>query len=552
MVSQHWAAMILLVSLVLLPCWMTASAQPHDHTLGGLSPQYRARRTLDFRTREKVAASSQIVKDSLSVIKDVVGLCASQRVSDVLKSFAKISSLAPGIGGLVASFLNVVLAFIPQENPLAELKKGFAEVNRKLDSLSIQISNLATDVEWFNYASVYSRDEVSILNAWEKFKEFQENSDLVQSEEEKVRLAEIFVNYYEDSGAESSVSNLYRYLTVNSTSLSENLNNLLIKKFKCDISLIGKYNLYFSSLLWKGMVLNQFYWKLIGFNTASKEAEHVKMFKTVSEAQTSAVEFCLNNYERFMREDVVKITKGLNPNNKKLIADQVKKALDKKYSWYSWVVVVYSEKDKLNHFLYDAVEIDVDQIIVAISYTLGGNEIDTVQDAKNHKNRDDITSAAKQCFEETKQCESFRIEECITYDVVTVQPAEIFLIKLSDYTKVIHASYKEEFVEVPPPLYQGECSWRVYGGKISFHYSRKLPVCSNNECKNGGKCERLLDSNEWFCKCQDGYTGDTCETRLDMATPTIEFVFPPVTTIEDKLKVLESKLDDLMNRCQRQ
>lgn len=148
-----------------------------------------------------------------------------------------------------------------------------------------------------------------------------------------------------------------------------------MRKFKCDISTIGEYNLYFSSLLWKGMVLNQFYWKLIGFNTASREAEHAEMFKRVSAAQASAVEFCLNNYEDYMKEDVLRITKGLSPDNKKLIADEVKKALDKKYKWYSWVVLVYTKENTNKHILYDAVELHVDSIIVALSYVQRGDVV---------------------------------------------------------------------------------------------------------------------------------------------------------------------------------
>lgn len=170
---------------------------------------------------------------------------------------------------------------VPQENPLKVLKADFAEMNEKLDSLSIQISNLAADVEWLNYARDYSKDKVCILNAWKKFCQFFEKSEVVQSEEDKLRLAEIFTNYYENTAVESSVANLYHYLMViSSTSLRGNLNNLLKTKFKCDISEIGKYNLYFSSLLWKGMVLNQLYWNLIVLSFQGKKQNKLRCSRT--------------------------------------------------------------------------------------------------------------------------------------------------------------------------------------------------------------------------------------------------------------------------------
>lgn len=181
-----------------------------------------------------------------------MGNTDTTKLTSVLKGLTNFASLAPGLGAL-SSVINMILIFIPQDDPvLNQVKKGFAKVNRELDSLSIQISNLATDVEWFNYASVYSQDEVRILSAWRKFSEFFKTHGLNDFK----HLAEIFTNYYEYTQAESSVINLYRYLTVSSTSLSGNLNDLLKRKFKCDIHEIGKYNLYFSSLLWKGMVLN--------------------------------------------------------------------------------------------------------------------------------------------------------------------------------------------------------------------------------------------------------------------------------------------------------
>ncbi|XP_063339203.1 uncharacterized protein LOC134634074 [Pelmatolapia mariae] len=284
MASPQWSTSMLLASLILLLYWTTSSAQSRDSTSTDLSALDRFKRILSEDTKDKTEKVLNVVKDSLSVMKDVLDSIRTDNIAGVLKGISGFASLAPGIGSLVSSIIMLVFVFIPQRDPL---KEGFAEVNRKLDSLSLQISNLATDVEWFNYASVYSQDEVRILNAWKKFEEFRENSGLVNTAEDKLRLAEIFTNYYENTAVEASVANLYHYLTVSSTSLSGNLNDLLRKKFKCSIREIGKYNIYFSSLLWRGMVLNQLYWDLIGFNPSDKEAEQTKMFKTVSKAQIS-------------------------------------------------------------------------------------------------------------------------------------------------------------------------------------------------------------------------------------------------------------------------
>lgn len=103
--------------------------------------------------------------------------------------------MAPSCVGVVFSVVNLVLAFVPQEDPvLTAVTEGFAEVNRKLDSISFWSPNLATDVDWFNYGSIYTQDELNILNAWRKFSKFRENSELAKSQEDKLRQAEIFIN----------------------------------------------------------------------------------------------------------------------------------------------------------------------------------------------------------------------------------------------------------------------------------------------------------------------------------------------------------------------
>ncbi|KAK2899422.1 hypothetical protein Q8A73_012551 [Channa argus] len=362
----------MLASLILLFLWTICFAQSHDPTPFKLSALHGAKRDLPTESRAQVDKISSTVKDSLSLFKDVMEKLLDKKdtvtqVTKVITSLRNFASLAPGIGALASSIISVVLIFIPEDSPvLNELREGFSEMNRKLDSLSSQISNLATDVEWFNYASVYSQDEVRILHTWKTFSQFF--TKFYQSEEDKEKLKSIFIRYYENAGTEVSMDNFYHYLTVSTISLSGNLNNLLRKKFKCDINEISKYNLYFSSLIWKGLVLNEFYWKLIGVNSTGKEAEHTQMLRNIYKAQISTVDYCLNNYEKYMKEDVAEIAKALSPDNKQIIAEEVKEALDKKYNWYNWVVVVYDTSTDYMMNL-DMTNVTVGKITVAVGYT---------------------------------------------------------------------------------------------------------------------------------------------------------------------------------------
>ncbi|KAF1380244.1 hypothetical protein PFLUV_G00184820 [Perca fluviatilis] len=230
MAFPRLSASMLLASLILLLYWTTSSARPHHPTSFVVSPRYRVRRDKASDVIEKVEKTLAVGKSVLNVIKEVVGTINTTTSSAGMKSLSNVASLAPGIGGLAVSFVNMVLIFIPPEDKvLNEVKKGFAEVNRKLDLLYIPISNLATEVEWYKHT--YCHDEFRILNTWKKFNELLQNPYSIKNEERKLRLAEIFVNYYENTGTEASVANYYHYLTVKDTYRSGNLNELLRRKF---------------------------------------------------------------------------------------------------------------------------------------------------------------------------------------------------------------------------------------------------------------------------------------------------------------------------------
>ncbi|XP_029997088.1 uncharacterized protein LOC115424125 [Sphaeramia orbicularis] len=560
MAFPRTSSIVLWFSLILFVYWTTSAAESHDPSPADLPALRRLKRELDATTKEQVQSGFQVGVNFLTTVTEVTNQIQPKQLASVLKGLANFASLAPGIGSLVCSFINVVLAIIPQENSIEELRNGFSEVNRRLDSLAFQISDLATDVEWFNFASVYSRDETRILNAWMKLDEFQQNLRLVTSEEEKLRLAEIFANFYENSGTEGSVANIYHYLTVSGTSLSKNINSLLKDKFKCSISEMGRYNMYLSSLLWKGMVLNQLYWKLIGFSSSGKQDEHNRMFKNVFKAQNDALQFCLDNFDQYLVKDVEVVSKRFTEDRKQDIAANVQKTLDEKYFWYKWAVVVYAKGDEANYKLVHMWRVPVGDLVVAVGYT--HKETNTYQQ--------EVESAAQRCFADT-QCTDLKqkSQDCVI-EVPTGgyigQPyghpvPEMDFRSFAEYGRVLHYFYRNAPVMSPPPVFnQVECiHLDGYKYKVNVYLSLRLPVCSSRDtCLNGGVCKRLMDSNEHLCDCPDGYFGNRCESSTSsFQNINIGSLVPDITTLNTKLdqildthlKQIEHKLDQVMRTC---
>ncbi|KAG9335385.1 hypothetical protein JZ751_005307, partial [Albula glossodonta] len=199
---------------------------------------------------------------------------AAETLSKIVEVVGTLSKVASAFS-VFGSLLSIIFAFIPQEDPMMEfLKEEFAEVNRKLDALAYQISNLQKDVRWTAYASVYSKDESNIQNSWKKLQELMENAPLAKTKQDKVRMAERFTRFYEDTATENSVRNFYSYLTVRGTSLKENLLDLVLEKFKGDFKVMVRFSSHFTGLMLKGLQLNLYYYALRGYNgeKAAKEA----------------------------------------------------------------------------------------------------------------------------------------------------------------------------------------------------------------------------------------------------------------------------------------
>lgn len=55
---------------------------------------------------------------------------------------------------------------------------------------------------------------------------------------------------------------------------------------------------------------------------------------------------------------------------------------------------------------------------------------------------------------------------------------------------------------------------------MSFH----IQDCAFSPCLNGGSCVDLID--KYACFCQDGYTGKTCESDVDVCTDATSNVSP--------------------------
>ena len=56
--------------------------------------------------------------------------------------------------------------------------------------------------------------------------------------------------------------------------------------------------------------------------------------------------------------------------------------------------------------------------------------------------------------------------------------------------------------------------------------SDEIPCEENNPCRNGGNCSGTILNH--LCSCTNGYTGDNCESNLDISFLLLQFFSSPI------------------------
>lgn len=453
-------------------------------------------------------------QDFLKGINDVAEF-VSKKVEDtartsllkVLKVFDSLGKVAASFG-FIGSLISLIFAFIPQSNPMFDfMKEQFAEVNRKLDSMSLQISTLQTEMEWTNYASTYGKDENVIKNSWAKLTEFIETAPFASTQEQKTRLAERFTTFYENAGTENSVANLYRYITENNpVSLNKNLLQLIIEKSNGDFNVLLQYSTYFTTLMVSGLKLNVFYYKLKGYDSEVKAKEAVTQLSNALSAIQDALIGCAEDFEKWARKDAVKLSSQPFSNSEKLASD-IKHLLESKFHWFKWVVIAHSNNAK-NEFTFGrSINMNVqEKTSVHIIHQEKGPAVD-------QNSKDNLKSSMQKELENliiTNQCETMKDELLSKFGA-----------KVTSHIQYLHALTKpSDYAQTDVPDIKLNCQLKGYSIYFLRNFNIFLkksivvkPSCSDVNCKRG-ECKSIKDTSQAFCKCHKMFYGPSCEESI--------------------------------------
>ncbi|XP_016115685.1 uncharacterized protein [Sinocyclocheilus grahami] len=421
----------------------------------------------------------------------------------VLKVFSSLGKVAASFG-FIGALISFIFAFIPQSNPMFEfMKEQFAEINRKLDSLSIQISTLQTEMKWTNYASSYGKDENVIKNSWAKLTEFIKTAPVASTQEQKTRLAERFTTFYENTGTENSVANFYRYITENNpVSLNKNLLQLIIEKSNGDFNVLVQYTTYFTTLMVSGLKLNVFYYKLKGYDAAAKAEEAViQLSNTLSAIQDALIE-CADGFETWAHKDALKLSNQRFSSTKNLATD-IKKHLERKFHWFKWIVIAHSNKDE---------------------FTFGQSiNFEAQEKTSVHLIHQDKGSAVDQNtkanIQSSLQKEMAGLRFTMRCSTIKEELLHRFGANVISHIKFLHVVVKKtsDYAQTDVADIELRCEPAVLVPDRDFSIFLKAnivkPPCSDVNCKHG-ECKPIKGTTQGFCKCHKMFHGPACEESI--------------------------------------
>lgn len=457
-------------------------------------------------------------KELLKGLDDVATLVTkSKEITDTIQKVLKVFDVFGKIAssfGFLGSLISLIFAFIPKSDPTFNfMKEQFSEVNRKLDSVSLQISELQTEMEWTNYASAYGKDENAIKNSWVKLKELMDNGPIATTDEQKSRLAEQFTSFYITTGTESSVANLYRYITESSAvSLNKNLLQLVIEKSNGDFKVLTQYSSYFTALMVSGLQMNVFYYKLKGYDAEKKANEAGTQLSNALLAIQDALIQCANDFPKWAEKDAQKLGTERFSDNKQLAA-RIKEHLEQKFIWYDWFVIAHSN-DAKNEYTYGQ----------SISFTVQDKTVVHLihREKKATPDQTIVNYVKSQWLQE-----DLYLGECENMEGKFLQ---IFGARAVSHIQYLHAVRKpSDYAQTSDSDVELNCGTLLFKkarqeqkpfGDIRtiniFLKSSELvqnAPCSKVNCGNG-QCEPLKDTAQGFCRCNSMYRGSTCEESI--------------------------------------
>ena len=294
----------------------------------------KAQQTLDI-----ILEGSEVVE----AIQDALDISSQMDSSELLKKQSKLSKLASKVGkalkavqaaGSIASF--VLAFFMPSD----------LEVNAKLDRLDQKLDEMETAIKAnhaFNtFLSQWIKWEYASRNGAKKLTDIRKAMGTKTRRIDQVKLAEEYVNYYENNNLDGNLQNLYRMAALPEGITQRNIFDRFIAEHGCDITKLSQLMILVKTIMTSAaqQKLTYYYFKGDAVRATEGFKDVQKYFFEIRRAFDDRVWHCKSNSVKDSKKAANKIAteKTKSGYSEERIVEAIFSELKVKYPWYTWAV----------------------------------------------------------------------------------------------------------------------------------------------------------------------------------------------------------------------
>ena len=274
----------------------------------------------------------------------------------IYKSLGKMAGFLGAAGGLIS----IALLFLPQEESaeLKALKKGFAEVNMKLDVITTELDNIKDLIKLENQKAVYSSAAAKIIYGQKKLQEFLDEmakttcSNENQCKRAKARIALRYVRYFD---VQKYFHQIVQGATKKASEFGEPLLHLVKTTSQCHMPKIERLSNGILKLSFKAQQVILAHERLTGTKTSITNSIYtwLKSMYQLRDGTETVKQACFKNMKTRMIKEInnKKYQVSFSSNNASAI--KLKEFLDDKYPWLGWIVYSYGAYGASKHNFYN-------------------------------------------------------------------------------------------------------------------------------------------------------------------------------------------------------
>ena len=443
-----------------------------------------------------------------------------------IKAMSKTVGRLAGVLGSIGSLFAVIMAFIPTGDSaeLTLMKEEFGKMSQKMDTIARSLEDTKGLIRLENQRAAYIQYEQNIHNGYDRLQECLSSlndvkcTDLADCKRRKVAIAEGFIS---DMNVRRDVDAIYRGVT-SDTAFGNSLLELLKDESKCNIPKLNLLANKVIALISKGMMVTIFHdmLKQVDYNILDDSKRADKMFTIMENMRQAIQDDCINNFDYWMTLDVQDshsdFSADIQSTNTKLLYK-----LKKKYPFIEWhVFITAGDKEPVagpknsprRRLISSAKNLNVHCFVIPT------NEAKVEYSDRKLRRWKELVRQTK--FTEDLNGRIDDIQKEIEKDAVLAGQVQSFAIlpgnrwilgymqgELKQHTlgtTTVSVSHMNVFVNRP---HQTES----YLVAVSFRQKDYPPKCSK-PCNGNGECFLYPYSTEMACRCNPGFSGDSCNS----------------------------------------